>query len=175
MHMPGATSHKRSAIVIFGAAVRPDGAPSRTLRVRVEAALALGARLERPLYLPTGGIGRFGDAEAAVMARLLRAAGVAESDIRPEPTAHDTVSSVRAVRRMLADHRGPVHAATSAYHLPRCVVLLWLAGLTARPCPPPPALAAAAWRKRWWWRLREVPALPWDAAFVVWLRVTGRI
>ena len=109
------------------------------------------------------------------MARLLRAAGVAESDIRPEPTAHDTVSSVRAVRRMLADHRGPVHAATSAYHLPRCVVLLWLAGLVARPCPPPPALAAAVWRKRWWWRLREVPALPWDAAFVVWLRVTGRI
>lgn len=165
----------RPVIVIFGAAVRQDGQPSRTLRVRVEAALALGARLDRPIYLPTGGIGRFGDAEAAVMARLLRAAGVAESDIRPEPTAHDTVSSVRAVRRMLADHRGPVHAATSAYHLPRCVVLLWLAGLTARPCPPPPALAAAAWRKRWWWRLREVPALPWDAAFVVWLRVTGRI
>ena len=58
----------RPAIVIFGAAVRPEGAPSRTLRVRVEAALALGARLESPLYLPTGGIGRFGDAEAAVMA-----------------------------------------------------------------------------------------------------------
>lgn len=165
----------RPAIVIFGAAVRPDGGPSRTLRVRVEAALALGARLERPLYLPTGGIGRFGEAEAVVMARLLREAGVAEASIRPEPTAHDTVSSVRAIRKMLKDHPGPVYAATSAYHLPRCVVLLRLAGLAARHCPPPPALAAAAWRKRWWWRLREVPALPWDAAFVAWLRVIGRI
>ena len=191
--MTGATPDVRPVIVIFGAAVRPDGQPSRTLRVRVEAALALGTRLEHALYLPTGGIGHFGDAEAVVMARLLREAGVAEADIRPEPTAHDTVSSVRAVRRMLLALRGTAHCrgmahfhgmthcrgmtyvATSAYHLPRCVVLLWLAGVAARACPPPPALAAAAWRKRWWWRLREVPALPWDAAFVVWLRVTGRI
>jgi uncharacterized SAM-binding protein YcdF (DUF218 family) len=95
--------------------------------------------------------------------------------IRPEPTAHDTVSSVRAVRRMLAGHRGIVFAATSAYHLPRCLLLLRLAGLAARPCPPPPAPAAAAWRKRWWWRLREVPAIPWDAAFVAWLRAAGRL
>ena len=165
----------RPAIVIFGAAVRPDGLPSRTLRRRVEAALALGRRLQHPLYLPTGGVGRFGPAEAHVMAGVLRAAGVADADIRPEPTAHDTVSSVRAVRRMLHGHRGPVYAATSAYHLPRCVLLLRLAGLPARPCPPPPALAAAQWRKRWWWRLREIPAVPWDAAFVLLLRVSGRL
>ncbi len=151
----------RPVIVIFGAAVRPDGQPSRTLR--------------RPLYLPTGGVGRFGEAEAVVMARLLRELGVADADIRPEPTAHDTVSSVRAARRMLAGQQGPVFAATSAYHLVRCVVLLRLAGLRARPCPPPPALAAARWRKRWWWRLREVPAVPWDAAFVLLLRLAGRL
>ena len=173
--MTGATPDTRPVVVIFGAAVRPDGQPSRTLRVRVEAALALGALLDRPIYLPTGGVGRFGDAEAAVMTRLLRAAGVAEADIRPEPTAHDTVSSVRAVRKILIGHGGPVYAASSAYHLPRCVVLLRLAGIHARPCPPPPALAAALWRKRWWWRMREVPALPWDAAFVVWLRIKGKI
>ena len=174
--MTSATPDARPAIVIFGAAVRPDGQPSRTLRLRVEAALALGARLQRPVYLPTGGVGRFGAAEAVVMAGLLRAAGVAVSEIRIEPTAHDTVSSVRAVRRMLEGHRGPVYAASSAYHLPRCVVLLRLAGLPARACPPPPALAAAAaWRKRWWWRLREGPALPWDAAFVVLLRISGKL
>jgi len=171
--MPNAM--QRPAIIIFGAAVRPDGQPSRTLRLRVEAAHALGRRLPAPLYLPTGGIGRFGPAEAEVMARILREAGVDEADIRPEPTAHDTVSSVRAIRRMLAGHQGDIHAATSAYHLPRCVLLLRLAGLRARACPPPPALAAAHWRKRWWWRLREVPAIPWDAAFVLLLWVVGRL
>jgi uncharacterized SAM-binding protein YcdF (DUF218 family) len=162
-------------IVIFGAAVRPDGQPSATLRRRVEAAAALGRGLPGAIYIPTGGIGRHGPAEAAVMAALLRELGVDAAAIRPEPTAHDTVSSVRAVRRMLAGHRGIVFAATSAYHLPRCLLLLRLAGLAARPCPPPPAPAAAAWRKRWWWRLREVPAIPWDAAFVAWLRAAGRL
>lgn len=170
-----ADATERPVIVIFGAAVRPDGQPSRTLRLRVEAAVSFGRGLARPVYVPTGGVGRFGEAEAVVMARLLGALGVAEADIRPEPTAHDTVSSVRAVRRMLAGHGGPVFAATSAYHLLRCVVLLRLAGLPARPCPPPPALAAARWRKRWWWRLREVPAVPWDAAFVLLLRLAGRL
>jgi uncharacterized SAM-binding protein YcdF (DUF218 family) len=172
---PIADATSRPAIIIFGAAVRPDGQPSRTLRLRVEAAHALGRRLARPLYLPTGGVGRFGPAEAHVMAGLLREAGVAEPDIRPEPTAHDTVSSVRAIRRMLQGHRGEVFAATSAYHLARCVLLLRLAGLKAQPCPPPPALAAAAWRKRWWWRLREVPAVPWDAAYVLLLRAARRL
>ncbi len=163
------------AIVIFGAAVRPDGQPSRTLRLRVQAAFALGSRLPGAVYIPTGGVGRHGPAEARVMAGLLAELGADPAAIRPEATAHDTVSSVRAVRRMLAGHRGPVFAATSAYHLPRCVVLLRLAGLSARACPPPPALAAAAFRKRWWWRLREVPALPWDSAFVLWLRAIGRL
>ena len=174
--MPGAmTDANRAAIVIFGAAVRPDGRPSRTLRLRVEAAAVFGRGLDRPLYVPTGGVGRFGAAEAEVMAALLRDLGVAAADIRPEATAHDTVSSVRAVRRMLAGHQGAVFAASSAYHLARCVILLRLAGLPARPCPPPPGVAAGRFRKRWWWRLREVPAIPWDAAFVLLLRVAGRL
>lgn len=165
----------RPVIVIFGAAVRPDGQPSRTLLRRVEAAFAFGQGLDRPLYMPTGGVGRFGDAEAEVMATLLRGWGVAEEDIRSERGARDTLDSVRNVRALLGGHRGPVYAATSAYHLPRCVLLLWLAGLRARRCPPPPALAAATWRKRWWWRLREVPALPWDALWVVLLRLARRL
>ena len=165
------------AIVIFGAAVRPGGRPSAALRRRVEAALAFGAAHPGALYVPTGGLGDHPPSEAEVMAVLLRAGGVAAQRILPEATATDTVSSVRAVRRLLreAGHRGPVYAATSAYHLPRCVALLWLAGLPARACPPPPWPAATRWRVRWYWRLRELPALPWDAALVAWLRVTGRL
>lgn len=164
---------ERAAIVIFGAAVRPDGAPSRALRLRTEAALRLGATLDRPLYLPSGGVGRFGPAEAEVMAGLLRAAGVAECDILCEATAVNTIGTVRAVRRLLRGHAGPVYAASSAYHLPRCVLLLRLAGLRARAAPPPDGAAARGFRRRWFWRLREVAAVPVDVAMMVCLRVSG--
>lgn len=159
----------RTAIVIFGAAVRPDGTPSRVLRLRVEAAIAYGRTLARPLYVPTGGVGRHGPAEAEVMAGLLREAGVPAADILAEATVRDTFDSVRAVRRMLAGFRGPVVAASSTYHLPRCVLLLRLAGFRARACPvrvPP----ARDWRRRWFWRAKECASLVWDAA----LGIAGR-
>ncbi len=164
---------RRPAIVIFGAAVRPGGQPSNTLRLRVEAALGLGRRLRRPLYLPSGGLGLHPPAEAAVMAALLRQAGVAAADILIDDTAPDTLASVRNTAALLRarGHRGPVYAATSAYHLPRCVLLLRLAGLAARPCPPPRVPAATSPLKRWRWRLREVAAVPWD---VLMLAVGGR-
>ena len=162
------------AIVIFGAAVRPDGSPSTALRQRVEAAFACGRLMPGTLYVPTGGVGLHGPAEAEVMARLLRACGVDAAAILCEPTGTDTVSSVRAVRRLLRGRRAPVYAATSAYHLPRCLLLLRLAGLPARPCPTP-GPAARGLRRRWYWRLREGLALPVDAAVMLVLRVAGRV
>lgn len=164
----------RPVIVIFGAAVRPDGVASRALRLRTEAAAAFGGRLTDPLYVPTGGVGRYGAAEAEVMAELLTGYRVDAANILIEDTATDTLSSVRAVRRLLAGHRGPVYAATSAYHLPRCVVLLWLAGLRARAAPPPRVPAAQTWRRRWFWRLREAAALPYDVVLLLVLRIAGR-
>jgi uncharacterized SAM-binding protein YcdF (DUF218 family) len=163
------------AIVIFGAAVRPDGTPSTVLRRRVEAAAAFGARQISPLYVPTGGRGRFGPPEAAVMAELLTGFGVAPDRVRLEETATDTLSSVRAVRKLLRDHAGPVYAATSAYHLPRCLALLRLAGLPARACPPPAFPASDRFSRRWFWRLREAAALPVDLVLASWLRARGRL
>ena len=163
-----------AVIVIFGAAVRPDGRPSETLRHRVEAAARFGRRFAAPLFIPTGAKGRYGDAEAIVMARLLREAGYSSAAIRPETTGTDTLSSVRAVLPMLPAE-AEVYAATSAYHLPRCRLLLRLAGVPARACPPPPIPAATQVTKRWYWRLREAPALPYDAALVLLLRLGGRL
>lgn len=157
------------AIVIFGAAVRADGTPSTVLRRRVEAAARFGACFTAPLYVPTGAIGRFGPSEASIMARMLRGLGVPGSRILPEETGTDTFSSARAVAALLQarGHRGPVYAATSRYHLPRSVLLLRLAGLPARPAPPPPGPASRRFARRWFWRLREIPALPWDAALML--------
>ncbi len=160
---------RHPAIVIFGAAVRPDGRPSSILQRRVEAAARFGARFPSALYVPTGGIGRHGPAEASLMAGLLRAFGVPDERIAREETGTDTLSSVRAVAALLQarGHRGRVYAASSAYHLPRCVLLLRLAGLDARACPPPAGPASRRFIKRWYWRLREVLALPWDAGLML--------
>jgi uncharacterized SAM-binding protein YcdF (DUF218 family) len=165
-----------AAIIIFGAAVRPDGTPSPTLRHRVDAAARFGRYFRKPLFIPTGAKGRYGDAEAVVMANQLQALGYVSDAIRPETTGTDTLSSVRAVRHMIG-YPGdvPIFACTSAYHLPRCMLLLRLAGIRAGACPPPPVPAATSQALRWFWRLRETPAIPYDAFLMLCLRVTQRI
>jgi uncharacterized SAM-binding protein YcdF (DUF218 family) len=167
------TGKAHAIIIIFGAAVRPDGSPSPALRRRVEAAARLGASLSSPLYMPTGGQGRFGPAESTVMSALLQDRGVPPGRIVEEATGTDTLSSVLACAALLQarGHAGPVFAATSRYHLPRCLLLLRLAGWPARPVPPP--AADPSWSRRWYW-LREVPALPYDTALMVMLRLRGR-
>jgi uncharacterized SAM-binding protein YcdF (DUF218 family) len=169
-----------AVIIIFGAAVRPDGRASQTLRHRVDAAARFGATFAHPLFIPTGAKGRYGDAEAVVMARQLIDAGFSPDAIRQEGTGTDTLSSVRAVVRIIRDEiaggdKSPIYACTSAYHLPRCLLLLRLAGLNARICPPPRVPAAQSQSRRWFWRLRETAALPYDAMLMVWLRVVGRV
>lgn len=164
-------------ILIFGAAVRPDGKPSVTLRNRVEYALACAQHHADVRFIPTGGTGRYGPSEASVMAALLRESGVRDERILLEETGFDTLSSVRRICRLLRKHHasGTVMVATSLYHLPRCLLLLRLFSVPAQPCrPAPPYSADASWKKRWYWRLREVPALPYDAALALWLRLTGR-
>jgi vancomycin permeability regulator SanA len=151
--------------------VRPDGEPSATLRRRVEAAAAFGARFAAPLYVPTGAKGRFGASEASVMAGLLRGLGVPPERILLEQTGTDTLSSVRAVVRLIAG-ADAVYVATSGYHLARCLILLRLAGLRAIACPPPPA--ADGLLQRWYWRLREAAAIPYDTVLGLLLRLRGR-
>jgi vancomycin permeability regulator SanA len=161
-------------IAIFGAAVRPDGQPGATLRHRVEAAIRFGRQHANPAFIPTGAKGRYGDAESVVMERMLAAAGIPPAAIRTEQTGTDTLSSAIAIKRMLPPG-ATVHVCTSAYHLPRCMLLMRLAGLRTRACPPPPEPASRNVRLRWYWRLREIPAVPYDALLMVWQRVTGKL
>ena len=165
----------RLPIVIFGARVRPDGTPSRTLRLRVEAAAAFARECENPLLIPTGGPRDGLPSEAAVMSAILRDFGIAAKDILPEETARDTLDSVRACSGLLhaMGHDGPVAVATSAYHLPRCMALMALAGWRVVRVPPPPHPAARSVPRRWFWRLREGAALPWDVLLMLARRGSG--
>jgi uncharacterized SAM-binding protein YcdF (DUF218 family) len=171
------SNHLMMTILIFGAAVRPDGKPSTALRRRVEAAVACAKADPDARFIVSGAIGRYGPSEASVMAGLLTKSGVHSDNILLDETAHDTLSSVRAFYRLLREHEpnGRIMAASSAYHLPRCLTLLCLFGIAARPCPTSRESAATSWRKRWYWRLREIPALPYDAALAIWARLTGQM
>ncbi|MBI0534719.1 YdcF family protein [Roseomonas sp. KE2513] len=162
--------NEQPVIVIFGAAVRPDARPSQTMQRRVAAAVELGERLEGAVFVPTGGQGRHGPAESAVMAKLLRDWGIAAERILEEPTGTDTLSSARAVAAMLRGRRGPVYAVSSGYHLRRCALLLRLLGLRVaggRAAVSGPGFSDLRWR------LREVPALPYDAVLAAWHRMRG--
>jgi uncharacterized SAM-binding protein YcdF (DUF218 family) len=165
-------------ILIFGAAVRPDGKPSVTLRRRVETALACAKGHQEVRFIPTGAIGRHGPSEASVMADYLMKSGIPGEQIQLEETGSDTLSSARALARLVREETacgGPVMLATSGYHLPRCLILLWIFGVAAQPCRLPRVPPSATWWQRWYWRLREVPALPYDATLALWLRLTGRL
>lgn len=160
-------------IIIFGAAMRPDGTPSQAMRRRVAAAVDFAAGHADAILIPTGGQGRHGPAEWQAMVALLRAAGVPCARIRAEPTALDTLDSVLACRLLLDSEAGPVFVATSRFHLPRCLILLRLAGIAAQPVPIGPSTERIWWR-RWYWRLREVPALAWDVGLLIRWRLRGR-
>ncbi|GAN98306.1 hypothetical protein Gxy13693_002_051 [Komagataeibacter xylinus NBRC 13693] len=161
-------------VVIFGAKLKPDGTPTRTLRLRVAAAHAFGMRQGRVMYVPTGGPSPpSGRREAAVMADMLHAAGVPPDGVVVEDTAPDTLASVIRCSALLQrwGHAGPVAVASSAYHLPRCLLLMRMMGWRVVRVPPPPVPAARGVGRRWFWRLREGAALPWDALLLAGYRL----
>ena len=161
-------------IIIFGAAVRPDGSPSPALRRRVEAALRFGAGRADALYIPTGAKGRFGEAECAVMATQLREPACRPRDPRGadrdgylllRPRLPGAASQPRPCRPGLRRDQPLPPAALPAAAAP---------GRGGGPAGADRRLGQVGLAQRWFWRLREVPAIPYDAALVLWERARGR-
>lgn len=163
-------------LVIFGAAVRPDGSASGSLRRRCESALAAAAGVRDPMYLPTGGVGRYGKAEALVARDILLAAGVEPSRVVIEDRARDTLQSVRRCAAILR-RRGDADellVCTSGYHAPRCTLLFRLAGFRARAAaaaPDRPHLGTPKWLR---YVVKECLATPWDALLLLGTKMLGR-
>jgi len=160
--------------VIFGAAVRPDGTPSGTLHRRVEGALvtataATGAVLESDIFITSGAKGKYGAAEAVVMERLLIAQGVPTDRIIRDEKSRDTLESVINCGRILARHAtgdDKVHVCTSLYHMPRCLWLLRLTGVTARSGTVVPDRPWISRSKLTYHYAREVLAFAWDTLVI---------
>ena len=113
---------ERRAIVVLGAALRPDGRPGSPLERRLETALALARRDPAALVLVTGGAVANGHEEGPTMARWLAARGLTPRRILVEREARNTREnadlSVPLLRRAGVDR---VTVVTEAYHLRRGV------------------------------------------------------
>ena len=168
---------KRDYLIVFGAAVRPHGDPSATLLHRIEGALAWAQREPAAMLIATGGIGRFGPAEAVVIADLLHEAGVARDRVLLEECGRDTLESVRFCDRLLRTRGdcGRVICCTSTFHQPRCAVLLRLLGYHVVRPPMPNSwghLSRPHYAKL---VAKEVVATPYDAILLLARRAVGRI
>ena len=152
-------------LIVFGAAVRPDGSPSGTLRRRVRAAAAMLENSRPVRFLVTGGPVRHPSAEGVVMRRLLMEMGVAEDRILVEDRARNTRESAKLCAAILGrrDDVAEVLLCSSRYHLPRCRMLLRLNGVRCRHgAASEDAGALGRGRCAIFW-LREFAAMPFDA------------
>lgn len=156
---------QKCAIVVLGAAVGPDGAPTPVLTRRVERAAALMAAGTGRLLVPSGGAIGGRPAEADVMVALALRLGVPGDRILPESRARNTRENARFSLSLLAgrDDIAEVVVVSDAWHLPRALMLFRRAappGMTVRGCAAPLRPGRLGW---WGSALREIPAFTVDA------------
>lgn len=120
-------------IAIFGSRVLPDGSPSGSLSRRIEGAYLCSLQQNRPCFFVTGGTANTTiPTEAAVMARVLMAKGIASCDLIQDHQSTDTLDSVLIATKMLSKQI-PVLVCSDHYHVIRITILLRMSGFNARP------------------------------------------
>jgi uncharacterized SAM-binding protein YcdF (DUF218 family) len=156
------------AIVIFGAAVRPDGRASPSLARRVRYGLAAARAARDDLVFCSGGVGRFGPSEASVMAGLLIAGGVDPARIVLDAKSRDTLQNVIAAARFVVGRglEGAV-VCTDGFHVPRARMLFAALGVAARPGPVSAGRGGAPVSTWLGMSAREVAAYLYDGAIVI--------
>ena len=118
------------AIVVLGNTVMADGQPSPRLKARLDAALDAYRQKLAPLLIVSGGVGKEGFDEAAVMAQYLVAHGVAPTAVLLDSAGHDTAASATSVAVIArARNLTSVLVASQYFHLPRASLALTRAGV----------------------------------------------
>lgn len=155
---------QKCAVIVLGAAVGPDGAPSPVVIRRVERAVALMTAGVGDVLVPSGGAIGGRPAEAEVMAALARRLGVPACRILTESKARNTRENARFSLALVAAHDlAEVVVVSDGWHLPRALMLFRRAapaGLRVRGCAAPVRAGRLGW---WWAALREIPAIAVDA------------
>lgn len=174
LESPRAAAPPRHVLLILGCTVLPDGSPSGALLRRVASALRLAQALPQVLFVPLGGAQGERPAEARVIERLLREAGVPAAAIVGVPAGRTTITSLRAARPLLRELAASAprvrwHVCTDHYHVLRCRVILRLWGMrssgAAAPRPQLPRRTLAALY------VRDGVALLKDVPLALWWRV----
>jgi vancomycin permeability regulator SanA len=159
---------ERPAIVIFGAAVRPDGRPSPSLLRRIGYGLkAAQTHPDAPIFC-SGGVGRVAPSEASIMARVLRGQGVVSNRLVLDEASLDTLQSVIAAARFARRNgRDGLIVCSDGYHQPRIRLMLGVLGVASEAGPTTrglPGSRLATWVRM---HLREALAIPYDLGIVI--------
>ena len=118
------------AIVVLGNTVMPDGQPSPRLRARLDCALYAYRLKLAPVLIVTGGTGKEGYDEAAVMARYLVEHGVPAPAVLQDGAGIDTAASAANVARIASAKKiKSVLLASQYFHLPRASLAFARAGV----------------------------------------------
>lgn len=120
----------RELIVVLGAGVTANGAPSERTAARTQTAVLLAKQLPEATIIVTGD-GRpdkqapRSKTEASCMARILRANGISGSRIRLEHQAVDTMGNTILVAARFLMNATPrkIHLVTSPFHAERASVM----------------------------------------------------
>lgn len=155
-------------IVVFGAALRPDGQPSAALLRRIGYGVEAANRYPDAPILCSGGVPRSGRTEASIMAEILAANGVAPERLILDEASRDTLENVAATLRQVREGgHSEVIACSEAYHLPRIRMMLTLHGIRSTPGPAPSGLGGAPVGHWVGMVLREGLAIPYYLAILL--------
>ena len=127
----GTTDYRRPAgmVVVFGAQVHENGAPSTSLRDRMSTAVGLFKDGLVKKVLVSGGVGDSGYNEALVMRDMAVKAGVPAADVIVDSNGVNTEATVRDSIPFFGAEKDPrVLAVSQFYHLPRVKLAYQRAG-----------------------------------------------
>lgn len=155
-------------IVILGAAVRPDGSASPTLRRRIAGGLSLALAHPEAMVFCSGAVGRHGPSEASVMAERLLAEGVAAARLVLDEASRDTLQSGLAAARFIREHglEGAI-VCSDSYHTPRGRLILAALGVSSLDGAVRSGPRQTGWGPWIGMRLREAPAIPYDGVLAL--------
>jgi vancomycin permeability regulator SanA len=116
--------------LVLGSKVELDGTPSPRLRARLERTVELYQAGAFPVVIASGGVGREGFDEAAVMRDYLVAHGVPEDRVLVDSSGVTTYASAQATERIVRERKlKSVFVVSQYFHLPRARLALRRFGL----------------------------------------------